>query len=134
MASALAHDATGDATLPLTFGDFDVTEARWSPDGRRVTYISNEDGNTALWVHEFVGGERVRIEVKQYRYLRPMHALRISVTDAQGAVRSQHVSVLWAATNVPMRLEIGGFMPTTDLIQSASMRRRVTSIAPASAQ
>ena len=36
----------GDAQLPLTFGDFDATAARWSPDGRRIAYISNEDGNT----------------------------------------------------------------------------------------
>ena len=48
----------GEATLPLTFGEFDVTQARWSPDGRRVAYISNESGNVALWMREFTGGAR----------------------------------------------------------------------------
>ena len=48
----------GEATLPLTFGEFDVTQARWSPDGRRVAYISNESGNVALWIREFTGGAR----------------------------------------------------------------------------
>ena len=48
----------GDAQLPLTFGEFDATQARWSPDGRRIAYVSNEDGNLSLWVLEAVGGER----------------------------------------------------------------------------
>ena len=47
----------GDAALPLTFGEFDITQARWSPDGGRIAYISNEDGNLSLWVREFVGGD-----------------------------------------------------------------------------
>src|SRR5262249_54699012 len=40
----------GAAPLPLTFGDFDRTAARFSPDGIRIAYISNENGNTSLWV------------------------------------------------------------------------------------
>ena len=31
----------GAAPLPLTFGDFDRRNARWSPDGRRIAYIGN---------------------------------------------------------------------------------------------
>ena len=38
----------GAAPLPLTFGDFDRRNARWSPDGRRIAYIGNEHGNTEL--------------------------------------------------------------------------------------
>ena len=33
--------------FPLTYGDFDVTAARWSPDGKRIAYVVNEGGNTA---------------------------------------------------------------------------------------
>ena len=51
----------GEAPLPLTFGEFDATQARWSPDGRRVAYISNESGNVALWIREFTGGARKQI-------------------------------------------------------------------------
>ena len=36
----------GAAPLPLTFGEFDRSSARWSPDGERIAYISNEHGNT----------------------------------------------------------------------------------------
>ena len=62
MASAVGVDARrATATLPLTFGEFDATQARWSPDGRRVAYISNESGNVALWIREFTGGAREQI-------------------------------------------------------------------------
>ena len=36
------------APLQLTYGEFDRRNARWSPDGKRIAYISNENGNTAL--------------------------------------------------------------------------------------
>ena len=62
----------GEATLPLTFGEFDVTQARWSPDGRRVAYISNESGNVALWIREFTGGARRQLLATTRHYARPM--------------------------------------------------------------
>ena len=86
----------GDATLPLTFGEFDVTQARWSPDGRRVVYISNETGNLSLWLREIVGGERKRIEARERRYRRPMHAVTLSATNAQGRSMPARFSVLGA--------------------------------------
>lgn len=84
----------GDATLPLTFGDFDITRARWSPDGRHIAYISNEGGNTALWVSEFVGGERQRIEAQQKKYKRTMLPVRIKVTNTQGQRLAARLSVV----------------------------------------
>ena len=38
--------------FPLTYGDSDNTNARWSPDGRRIAFISNRSGNTTLWLVE----------------------------------------------------------------------------------
>ena len=72
----------GDAQLPLTFGDFDATAARWSPDGRRIAYVSNEDGNVSLWVLDAVGGERTRIVAREQQYARPMATLRIQLNGA----------------------------------------------------
>lgn len=84
----------GDATLPLSFGDFDITQARWSPDGRRIAYISNEAGNTALWVREFAGGERQRIEAHRKQHKRTMLPVRIRVTNAQGQELAARLSVV----------------------------------------
>ena len=71
----------GDAQLPLTFGDFDATAARWSPDGRRIAYISNEEGNLSLWVLEVVGGARTRIVARDRQYMRQMGTLRVRLTS-----------------------------------------------------
>lgn len=83
----------GDAALPLTFGEFDATQARWSPDGRRVAYISNESGNTSLWIREFNGGAKKQIEARTRKYARPMAPLTIRLTDDQGKPTSGRVSV-----------------------------------------
>lgn len=72
----------GDAQLPLTFGDFDATAARWSPDGRRIAYISNEDGNVALWVLDAVGGARTRIVARERKYSRTMGTVKIQLGTA----------------------------------------------------
>ena len=72
----------GDAPLPLTFGDFDATAARWSPDGRRIAYISNEDGNLALSLLEVAGGERARVVARERQYARPMATLKIQLSAA----------------------------------------------------
>ncbi|HEV7667426.1 MAG TPA: CehA/McbA family metallohydrolase [Thermoanaerobaculia bacterium] len=98
----------GDSPMPLTFGelgDFDRRNARWSPDGRRVLYVSNEDGNTDLWVQEVVGGARVRIEASSVsaaspssrqprKYLRPMATLSIAIHDEAGNTTPARVGVL----------------------------------------
>ena len=72
----------GDAPLPLTFGDFDATAARWSPDGRRIAYVSNEDGNLGLRLLEVVGGQRTPVVARERKYARPMATLKIQLAAA----------------------------------------------------
>jgi TolB protein len=86
----------GAAPLPLTFGEFDRTEARFSPDGTRVGYISNEDGNTSLWIQEIVGGARTRINAARRHYLHEMGQLQLSVRDEQAKSVPARVSVIAA--------------------------------------
>ena len=85
----------GDAQLPLTFGDFDVTGARWSPDGRRIAYISNEDGDLKLQVREVVGGTATPVWAGNRQYQRPMGQIRVVLRNSAGRVYGR-VSVLGA--------------------------------------
>ena len=87
--------AAGDADpLPLTFGEFDVTAARWSPDGRRIAFVSNESGDGAIWVMDLPGGAKHRLERTDARYLHPMGTLDIAVVDASGTPVPARVSVI----------------------------------------
>jgi hypothetical protein len=83
------------APLPLTYGEFDRRNARWSPDGKRIAYISNEDGYTSLWVQEVAGGARARLDTDSMHTPGPGQvAVQIVPRDAQGNRISARVSVL----------------------------------------
>jgi hypothetical protein len=84
----------GAAPLPLTFGDFDRWNARWSPDGKRIAYISNEGGNTSLAVREFVGGATTRIVAERRIYKAPRARLTLDIRDEQGRSVPARVAVL----------------------------------------
>jgi hypothetical protein len=84
----------GVAPLPLTFGDFDLSSARWSPDGERVAYVSNEGGNTSLAVREFIGGATTKIVAKTRHYKSTQARLTLDIRDEQGRSVPARVAVL----------------------------------------
>jgi TolB protein len=73
--------AEGGDVFPLTYGEFDATSPRFSPDGTRIAFVSNEGGNPSLAVLTIPGGDRRRVEIRERRYLGPVGRLRIEVTD-----------------------------------------------------
>jgi TolB protein len=79
----LMPDQGGDV-FPMTYGDFDATAPRWSPEGDRIAYVSNETGNTTLWILDIPGGGRERVRIEERRYLEPMGRLEITVTGPGG--------------------------------------------------
>jgi hypothetical protein len=86
--------ADGENPFQLTFGDFDATDPRWSPDSKQIAYVSNESGNTSLWTVSVPGGERAELRVRDRVYLHPVTQLRISVVDsATGALLPARVAV-----------------------------------------
>jgi TolB protein len=82
----------GDA-FPLSYGDFDNINPRWSPDGKQIAFISNHGGNTSLWVQAASTGDQTPVPVKERNYLRPMGRLRVSVLDPAGNSVPARVSI-----------------------------------------
>lgn len=70
----------GDA-FPISYGAFDNVNPRWSPDGSKIAFISNRNGNTSLWVQTIPGGEQTEVIARERNYLRPMGRISLLVTD-----------------------------------------------------
>jgi len=86
--------ATGGDAFPLTYGEYDNTAPRWSPDGRHIAFISNRGGNTSLWIQDIPGGPQRQLASKQRRYLKPMGRLSITVLNESGKPTAARVFVL----------------------------------------
>jgi hypothetical protein len=86
----------GGDPLPLTYGEFDATAPRWSRDGRRIAFVSNETGNTTLWVMELPGAQKRRVAARERRYRDPTGTLRIDVVDRAGRPLPARISVTTA--------------------------------------
>ena len=84
----------GAPPLPLTFGDFDRWNARWSPDGKRVAFISNEQGNTSLIVRDVAGGAQIPVIATQRRYKSLQARLTLDIRDEQGRGVPARVTVV----------------------------------------
>lgn len=84
----------GAAPLPLTFGEYDRRNARWSPDGRRIAFIDNRDGNTFLRVMDVVGGATQTITTRTRAYKAASSRLLLDIVDEHGRRTSARVTVL----------------------------------------
>jgi len=112
--------ADGANPLQLTYGAFDASAPRWSPDGTRIAYIVNAGGNTALRVIALPGGRVMPIVAVHRRYRSPVGVLaltlsapaRVSITGPDG--RAYTPDDAWrhaddAYDRRDRRLEIGYF-------------------------
>ncbi len=84
----------GVAPLPLTFGEFDRRNARWSPDGRRIAYVDSKDGNTALRVMDAIGGATRTVAAKTFHYKVPRARVLLDIVDEHGRRTPARVAVL----------------------------------------
>ncbi|MBV8514523.1 MAG: CehA/McbA family metallohydrolase [Acidobacteria bacterium] len=85
--------ANGGDAFSISYGDWDETYARWSPDGKRIAFISNRAGNTELWIQEFSGGGQRRLEAPERKYLKPHGRVELTVQGVDGRATPARVSV-----------------------------------------
>jgi TolB protein len=85
--------AEGGDAFPISYGDFDNINPRWSPDGKRIAFISNREGNTSLWTQQIPGGKQRQIGSTKRNYLRPTGTLTIRVLDENHQAAAARVFV-----------------------------------------
>lgn len=73
--------AGGDA-FPLTYGSFDRTAPKWSPDGSRIVFVSNQTGDNSLWLFHWFGGKLEQVKIDKLIYRRTMGKLVVRIVDA----------------------------------------------------
>ncbi|HEY6337831.1 MAG TPA: CehA/McbA family metallohydrolase [Candidatus Sulfotelmatobacter sp.] len=83
----------GGDVFPISYGDFDNTNPRWSPDASKIAFISNRSGNTSLWIQNAVGGAQRPVLPKEKNYLRVMGYLSITVVNSKGETTPARISV-----------------------------------------
>src|SRR5580704_3895888 len=85
--------ANGGDAFPLTYGEYDITNVRWSPDGKTLAYVSNEQGFTSLGLLGVPGGERRALIAEKRQFKRPHTSLLLTVTDDSGNPLSARISI-----------------------------------------
>jgi hypothetical protein len=89
--------AGGGDAFPISYGDWDETCPRWAPDGTRIAFISNKNGNTEIGVVRVPGGVAETLAIGERRYLPPMARLHLDIKDSRGGAGSARVSITDAA-------------------------------------
>jgi TolB protein len=89
--------ANGGDAFPVSYGEWDETSVRWSPDGKQLAFVSNRNGETQLWLQSIPGGTQRQLEISQRRHLHLMGRLQLRVLDAEGNITPARVSVTDAA-------------------------------------
>ncbi|MBX7127527.1 MAG: CehA/McbA family metallohydrolase, partial [Cyclobacteriaceae bacterium] len=87
----------GGNPFPITYGEYDNKNPRWSPDGQRIAYISNRHGNTSLWTISPLTGKDEAVLISSRIYLKSHKTIEIRVVDEAGQPVPARVSITDAA-------------------------------------
>jgi TolB protein len=98
--------AQGGDAFPISYGDWDETNVRWSPDGKRVAAVSNEAGTTDIVWQALPGKHQQHMNIGKRRYMRFRSTLKLLMQ--QGAANETHARVSITDTS-------GRFFSPTDV-------------------
>ena len=86
--------AQGGDVFPISYDDADQVSPRWSPDGERVAFVTNREGNTRIGMVRIPGGHVEVLTVVERRYRLPNGRLHISLHDSQGRPAAARLSAV----------------------------------------
>jgi TolB protein len=86
--------AKGGDAFPISYGDWDETNPRWSPDGDKIAAISNQPGWTEIFWQSTPGATRNRLVAEKRRYLHPQTEIIVRAKLFAGAFRFNRISVV----------------------------------------
>src|SRR5258706_670208 len=61
--------AKGGDAFPISYGDWDDSNVRWSPDGKKIAAISNQPGGTGIFWQSIPGARRSSLVTETRRTL-----------------------------------------------------------------
>ena len=85
--------AKGGDAFPISYGDWDNTNVRWSPDGKSLAFVSNRNGNTELWLEAVPGGGQRHINIGERRYTKPTMKVFLNIIDHDDRTTAARVSL-----------------------------------------
>lgn len=83
----------GGYPVPLTYGEYDNTSPRWSPNGEHVAFISNRYGNTSLWIMNAYDGKEQEVKATELQFIRKHSKISISIRDEKGLLIPARISI-----------------------------------------
>ena len=84
----------GGDPFPIAYGDWDMTYPRWSPDGTRIAFISNQSGSTQTCLVTVPGGLVDCLSLPMRHFMLPMAQLHLEIRAADGVPAAARVSVV----------------------------------------
>ncbi len=85
--------ANGGDAFPISYGDWDETNVRWSADGKRIASISNVSGNIQIQVQSIPGASRIFLHTTSRKYVHPKNEIEVLVKDESGAPVDARISI-----------------------------------------
>jgi len=89
--------ANGGDAFPISYGDWDETNVRWSADGKQLAFISNQHGATHIEIQNATSAQRQVLLIESRHYRRPHATLEISLGDDKTGHATGRVFVTDAA-------------------------------------
>jgi TolB protein len=105
--------AKGGDAFPVSYGDWDETFVRWSPDGKKIAAVSNESGTTDIFWQTTPGAKKQQLRIEKRDYIGVRAKLRLRMERATPNESAARVTItdsfgrFFAPAGVPVYADDG---------------------------